>query len=154
MLATLLTISGIAGILFQPALGKAIDALGEKKVLMAEAVLLVGVCGGYGFGRALFAPHTALIVASCCFVADQLLMSVNMARSTYLKKIIVRPNLTPTLTMAVSLDHVFSIGIALIGGIIWARWGYTTVFACGAGIALINFVSALFIKLPSRAPLP
>ncbi|HEX7510957.1 MAG TPA: MFS transporter, partial [Chitinivibrionales bacterium] len=151
IIATLLTISGISGILFQPMLGKAIDVLGEKKVLMAEAILLIFVCGGYGFGRTLFSQHAALVIAGCCFVADQLLMSVNMARSTYLKKIVTRPeHLTPTLTMAVSVDHVFSIGIALLGGFVWARFGYRTVFLGGAVIALINFVSALFIKIPPR----
>jgi hypothetical protein len=60
-----------------------------------------------------WSPHTAFIIACVCFVADQLLMSVNMARSTYLKKIAVhQSHITPTLTMAITLDHVFSITIA------------------------------------------
>ncbi len=41
MLATLLTIGGICGVAFQPLLGKAIDKLGEKTVLITEAVLLI-----------------------------------------------------------------------------------------------------------------
>jgi hypothetical protein len=50
--------------------------------------------------------------------------------------------------MSVSIDHIFSITIALVGGIIWAKWGYQMVFALGAGIALINLVSAQFIRIP------
>jgi len=149
MLATLLTISGIFGIVFQPALGKAIDTLGEKKVLIMEAVLLIFVCVGYGFSRDLFSAPVALVLASACYVVDQLLMSVNMARSTYLKKIAVHPDhITPTLTMSVSIDHVFSIGIALTGGLLWAKWGYQTVFVFGGLIACVNLVSAFFIKIP------
>ncbi len=148
-IATLLTIAGIIGILFQPLLGAAIDRYGERFVLSCEALLLIVVCAGYAFAGQLFTERTALIVACICFVADQLLMSVNMARSTYLKKIAAHPShITPTLTLSVSLDHAFSITIALLGGIIWAKWGYRTVFMCGAGIALVNLVSARFIRIP------
>ena len=155
MLAMLLTVAGIAGILFQPLLGWAIDKFGEKKVLALEAACLVFVCAGYGFSRNLFSERMAFIIASICFVADQLLMSVNMARSTYLKKIAVHPDhVTPTLTMSVSLDHVFSITIALLGGVIWSKWGYQMVFVLGAGIALVNFVSVQFIHLPEANAKP
>lgn len=149
ILATLLTIAGIAGIAFQPLLGKSIDVFGERAVLIAEALLLIVVCSGYGFGRTLFSESTAFLIACCCFVADQLLMSVNMARSTYLKKIAGHPDhITPTLTMSVSIDHMFSIGVALMGGLIWSAWGYQAVFLCGGGIAVVNLVSALFVKAP------
>jgi predicted MFS family arabinose efflux permease len=148
-IATLLTVAGISGIVFQPILGKTIDTYGEKLVLAAEAFLLIFVCFGYGFSKSLFSEHNAFIIACICFVADQLLMSVNMARSTYLKKIAVKKeHITPTLTMAVSLDHIFSISIALAGGVIWAKWGYQMVFLAGAGIAAVNLISAFFIKLP------
>lgn len=151
MLATLLTISGICGIVFQPALGRAIDTLGEKKIFIMEALMLILVCAGYGFSRDLFSAPVALIVASACYVADQLLMSVNMARSTYLKKIAVHPDhITPTLTMSVSMDHLFSICIALTGGILWAKWGYQTVFIFGSCIAVANLVSAFFVTIPVK----
>ena len=152
MLATLLTVSGIAGVVFQPLLGRAVDGLGEKTVLSLEAVSLIFVCAGYGFSRSLFSKRTAFFVAAACFVADQLLMSVNMARSTYLHKIALqRDHVTPTLTMAVSLDHIFSITVALVGGVIWAKFGYQMVFMFGAGIAVVNFVSAQFIRIPLKA---
>jgi predicted MFS family arabinose efflux permease len=149
MLATLLTIAGISGILFQPILGRAIDSWGERTVLALEAFFLIFVCLGYGLSKNAFSPHTAFLVACVCFIADQLLMSVNMARATYLKKIAVHPShITPTLTMSITLDHIFSISIALLGGFVWAKWGYQTVFLCGAGIAVVNLVSAMFIRIP------
>jgi predicted MFS family arabinose efflux permease len=151
LIATLLTIAGIIGIFFQPLLGRAIDHLGERFVLCGEAFLLIFVCAGYGLAGKLFSETPALIVACACFITDQLLMSVNMARSTYLKKIAEHPShITPTLTLAVSLDHVFSIAIALLGGVVWAKWGYRTVFMCGSGIALVNLVSASFITTPQH----
>jgi predicted MFS family arabinose efflux permease len=150
ILATLLTVSGAAGILFQPILGRAIDRLGEKIILTCEALMLIVVCAGYGFGKTFFDERTAFLIASICFVMDQLLFSVNIARSTYFRKIAVKPeHVTPTLTMSVSLDHIFSVGIALTGGVMWAKWGYQTVFIAGAFIALINLISVQFIKIPA-----
>src|SRR5512138_143614 len=51
MVATLLTIGGVIGIVFKPLLGRMIDRLGEKVILAGEAVVLILVCAGYGFGK-------------------------------------------------------------------------------------------------------
>jgi predicted MFS family arabinose efflux permease len=148
-MATLVTIGGIIGILFQPFLGWAIDRLGERIVLAAEAVLLVVVCFGYGFARSLFPEGTAFLLICGFYLMDQMLLSVNMARSTYMKKIAIRPeDLQPALTASVTLDHLFSIGVALLGGVIWNAFGYQYVFLLGVAIAALNFVAALRIRLP------
>lgn len=152
--AMLLTVGGAAGIVFQPLLGRLVDTLGERKILASEAVVLVFVCLGYGFARTLFAPKTAFLVAAGCYVADQLLMSVSMARATYLKKIAPSPDqIAPALSMGTTIDHFFSAGIALLAGVIWTRWGYQYVFLCGAGIAVVNFFSTLRIRIPKTAEL-
>jgi len=147
VLATLLAVGGVIGIFFKPMLGKAIDRLGERFILTSEAVMLVFVCIGYGFAREIFTETAAMFIAFTCYILDQLLMSVGMARATYLQKIAVKPeDVTQTLTMGVSIDHIFSIGIAVSGGFIWLKLGYQYVFLLGAIIAVINFFSALRIK--------
>jgi predicted MFS family arabinose efflux permease len=149
-LATLLTIGGIIGILFQPLLGWAIDHLGERFVLAAEAVMLVVVCLGYGFSRSLFSESTAFFMICFFYLLDQMLFSVNMARATYMKKIALKPeDIQPALTASVTLDHLFSIVIALLGGVIWNAFGFQYVFLMGVFIALANFVAALQIRLPA-----
>ncbi len=154
-IATLLTIGGIIGIFFNPLLGHAIDKYGEKAIIAGEAVALIFVCIGYGFARKLFPMGIALLVASSCYVIDQLLMSVSMARATYLKKIAVDPaEVTSTLTAGVSLDHLFSITIALTGGIIWKLVGYEYIFLLGGCIALLNLVVALKIKALPESEIP
>ncbi len=148
-IATLLTIGGVIGIFFQPLLGWSIDRFGERLVLAAEALLLIVVCAGYGFSRSLFAPHIAFLIACGCFLLDQMLMSVNMARSTYMRKIAKDPShVQPSLTLATSMDHVFSISIALVAGTVWSAFGYQYVFLMGAVIAVANLFAALRIKLP------
>ena len=147
MLAKLMTLGGIIGILFQPVLGRAIDTLGERIILISEAVLLVFVCLGYGFAKFLFPESAAFIIVCICFLLDQMLMSVNMARSTYMKKIALDPShVQPALTGSVTIDHIFSISIALLGGLIWSALGFQYVFIMGSIIALINFFVALQVK--------
>nr|HPO46220.1 MFS transporter [Spirochaetota bacterium] len=91
----------------------------------------------------------ALYIICACYVVDQLLMSVGMARATYIKKIALDPaDVSQTLTMGVSIDHFFSIGIALVSGWIWLTLGYQYVFLLGAGIALVNFFSASRVRTP------
>jgi len=147
ILATLLTIGGVIGIFFKPMLGKAIDKLGERFILTAEAAILVFVCLVYDFSKSIFSETTAMFIVFACYILDQMLIAVSMARATYLQKIAVRPeDVTQTLTMGVSIDHIFSIFLAVFGGFIWIKWGYQYVFLLGAIIAVINFFSALQIK--------
>lgn len=152
ILATLMTIGGIIGILFQPLLGWLIDRFGERLVLASEAVLLVFVCFGYGFARSLLPEGVAFLVVCVCFLLDQMLMSVSMARSTYMKKIALDPaDIQPALTAGVTIDHVFSISIALLGGVIWNAFGFQYVFLLGTLIATINFFVAMQVRLPQQA---
>jgi len=149
VLATLITIGGVIGIIFQPMLGRAIDRFGERVILMAEALLLVFVCLGYGFSRSILPENIAFIITCICYLLDQVLMSVSMARSTYIKKIALKPeDIQPALSASISIDHVFSIGIALLGGVIWNEFGFEYVFLLGMIIAVVNFFMAKRIKLP------
>ncbi len=148
MIARLLTIGGVVGILIQPLVGKMIDTRGERFALSLEAVLLALVCSGYVLAKGHFSPGVALVVVSACFLLDQTLMSFNIARSTYMKKIAVdASHIGPTLTMAVSIDHVFSIGIALLGGLLWRRFGYEAVFGAGIVLSVGNWLAARRIRL-------
>ncbi len=154
-IATLMVIGGVIGILFQPILGKAIDRYGEKLVMQVEAVLLVVVCLGYGFSKFLFPPNTAFLMVCGFYLLDQMLMSVNMARSMYMKKIAVKEeDVQASLTAGVTIDHVFSLAIALVGGIIWSVYGFQYVFLLGIVIAILDFIAASFIRVPSQHATP
>jgi MFS family permease len=151
IMATLFTIGGVIGILFQPLLGWAIDKFGERFVLASEAVILVFVCVGYGFAKFVFPTGTAFLVVCACFLIDQMIFSVSMARATYMKKIAIQPDhIQPALTAAVTIDHVFSITAALVGGVIWNAFGFQYVFLLGMVIAVINFFTALRVRLPHK----
>jgi len=151
-IATLVTIGGVIGILFQPFLGRAIDRYGERLILSAEAVALIFVCLGYGFSRSIFPEKVAFIIVCICYLLDQMLFSVSMARSTYMKKIALDPaDIQPALSASISIDHVFSISVALLGGVIWNNFGFQYVFLLGMLIAVVNFFVARRIVIPQSS---
>jgi predicted MFS family arabinose efflux permease len=156
MIARLLTIGGAVGIAIQPMVGHMIDRKGERFALSLEAVLLVFVCAGYALARDHVPPSAAFLIVAICFLLDQTLMSFNIARSTYMKKIAIDPShITPTLTMAVTIDHIFSISIALLGGVLWRAFGYQSVFFAGIAIAVISWFVTQRMKRPAvKQPRP
>jgi predicted MFS family arabinose efflux permease len=150
-MATLMTIGGVIGILFQPFLGRMIDRLGERIILATEAVLLVVVCIGYGFSKFWLPENIAFFAVCVFFLLDQMLFSVGMARSMYMKKIALQPaDVQPALTAGLAIDHIFSISVALIGGVIWDTFGFQYVFMLGVLIAVINFFTALKVRTPKQ----
>lgn len=141
--AALALVGNVAGVFIKPLIGRAIDRFGEKRVISVESVMLVFVCLGYGFAEKLGLGQYALYLVFFCYMMDQLLYAVKMSHSTYLYKIVDTPDdLTPTLAMGVSIDHVFSMIIPVFGGLLWAKAGYEYVFMAAAVVALVNFVAA------------
>jgi MFS family permease len=144
-------IAGLS-IFFKPFVGYLIDKLGERFVLAGEAVFLIFVCLGYALSKSLLEGigkgELAIYFIFACFVLDQMLMAAGMARATYLKKIAVVPeDVSPTLAMGTTMDHVLSMLVPWVGGFIWARFGYEYVFLMGAVIAVINLLATSRIKI-------
>lgn len=70
-----------------------------------------------------------------------------MARATYLKKIALSAEeVSPTLSMGISLDHMVSMFVPWLGGFIWTVLGYEYVFICGAAIAALNLLLTTRMK--------
>ncbi len=148
IIAKLWVASSILGIVFRPALGWLIDKFGERPILVADAMVLTIVCLGYGFGPGLSLGPWGLRIAYACFVIDQMLFAVGMARTSYLKRIAVREeDLTPTLSLGVSIDHAVSMSLPIVGGLMWAAYGYPVVFGMAALISFINMFVCNFARV-------
>lgn len=144
-LSLLSIIGSLIGVFFMPALGKWLDKFGVKKLLYWDAwsYILVYVvygllCVGFVEG---FLPKEGigLILAYGIFVADRMSTQMGMIRTIYLKKIAVKDSdITPTLSLGQSLDHVVSIAVAFLGGLLWSTLGPQYVFFITALLSLIN----------------
>lgn len=146
-IANLMIIGSIIGIFLQPYVGKVIDRYGERLVLTFEAFVFIFVCLLYGFSPDLFSKEVAVMIISVCYILDQTLMSLGIARATYIKKIAEsKEDISNTLSLGLSIDHIFAITVAMLGGFIWYKYSYKVVFIMGAVISLVNFFSARLIK--------
>lgn len=145
----------VLSIFFRPFIGYLIDRAGERFVLGGEAVMLFFVCLGYAYAEDILPLRAAIVVVSICYVLDQVLNAVAMARATYLKKIAVVPeDVSPTLSAGISIDHIVSMFLPALGGFVWytsGTGGYKYVFLGGALIALINFFSTRLINTDVKA---
>ncbi|MCK4283794.1 MAG: MFS transporter [Candidatus Brocadiae bacterium] len=144
--AKLRIVATVLTVLLVPWVGRLVDRIGVRVVLMADAVLLLCVCLAYGFAQDTFPASAALLVVCGAFVVDQLLFPVQMARTVYLFRIAEsRRDITATLGLGVTIDHAVSIPIAMLGGRLWGAMGYRSVFVAAAGIAVITFVACSLI---------
>jgi hypothetical protein len=144
-------IVAVIGIFVKPWIGHLIDKVGERFVLSAEAFLFFFTCLGYAFAENLLRPSRAIFFIYVCYVVDFTLDSVYMARTTYMKKIALKPeDVSPSLSLGTSIDHIVTLFLRILGGWAWYKGGpggYRYVFFGGAVIALLNFISSRMIDI-------
>ena len=139
--AVLGVIISLVSIMTRKIVGNTIDIKGERFILSLEAILLFAICLGYAFAADFFNAGIAVVIIAACYIIDNSMSAVEMARSTYVRKIAVDPaDVMPTLSTGTSIDHVVSMSIPFLGGLLWAAFGYQYVFIAAAGIAVINLV--------------
>ena len=142
-------VAGVLGLVFKPLLGRMIDWLGERTILFVDGLVLMAICLGYGFAESLLPRETAIYLLYGCFIFDNLMFAVGMARHTYVSKIADDPrDITPTFSLGITINHVVSMSVPWLGGLLWMSFGYSKVFIAAAGVALVTAVAALFIKVP------
>lgn len=152
VMAQLWIVASALGIFFHPFLGRLIDRWGERTILTLDSLFLGAVCFGYGASHLLEDRSMILWILYACFVVDNLLFGVGMARATYLTKIAARPeDVSPTLSLGTTLDHAVSMIIPFFGGMVWVKYGHPVVFVCAGGVACLMLVLSRFI--PDRATL-
>jgi len=149
-IAFVMGISALLGLFVKPWFGNMIDRLGERTILMADAVLILLLCSGYAVVPNLFQPGTALFLLYSFFVMDELLFSLAMARTTYLSSIVHDKNdMIPTMGLGGTLDHAVSMIVPLIGGILWVAVAPWAVFAFAGLVAIMTFF--IVRRLPPEA---
>jgi MFS family permease len=131
-----------------PFIGKLIDKVGFKPVMVGDTLLLIIVCLLYGFSHRLFSAKVAFFVVCVNFILDQIISIASMANNVYVRYISSnQEEVTATLSTGISVNHVISIFIALLGGWIWKVMGIEVLFTISAILGLINSVYAATIKL-------
>jgi len=150
-IALLYFIASAIGVLMRPLLGDVIDWAGERIVLSVDEIMLIVVCLVYAFASHVFDTPWDLRVLYAAYVLDHILFALRVARTTYLKKIALDPaDITPTISLGITIDHVVAMSLPVLSGLIWERYGHEYVFLLAAAIALGGFFICLQIKIPAQ----
>ncbi len=148
-IALLYFIASALGVAVRPLLGDVIDWLGERVVLAADELLLLMVCLTYAFSSDIFPQPWDLYVLYAAYIFDCVLFALRVARTTYLQKIADDPaDITPTVSMGITIDHAVAMSLPVLSGYIWDAYGFRWVFILAGAIALVGFFICLRIRVP------
>ncbi|MDA3900621.1 MAG: MFS transporter [Spirochaetes bacterium] len=155
-LSMLYIMGSFAGIFFIPALGRWTDRFGIRNLLFADAISFIGVYLLYGLlvygytSGLISVTGLPLVAIYVLFVIDRMSTQMGMIRVLYLKEIALHTSdITPTLSLGISVDHVVSISSAFLGGIVWVAWGPHYIFFLVAALSLVNLWVAFKVRISS-----
>ena len=141
-------VCSVAGFLLSPVVGRIIDKVGYKAVMVADTLILVVVCFFYGFAHHLFPMKTAFLVCCVNYVLDSVISLASMASNVYVQDLADSPDeVKATISTGLSINHVITIFIALFDGWIWHALGIETLFMLSAGLGLCNSAYAATIRV-------
>jgi MFS family permease len=151
VIALLLAISAACGLVASPLIGKLIDHVGYKAVMVGDTLILIVVCFLYGFSHRIFPVHIAFYVVCANYVLDAIISVASMASNVYVQDIAAnQEEITATISTGISVNHVISIIIALLGGLIWKLVGIELLFSLSASLGLLNSLYAASIKVEKK----
>lgn len=150
-ISLLFAISAISCFFAAPIVGKIIDKLGYKIVMVSDTLILVIVCFFYGFAHHIFPMKVAFIVCCVNYVLDSVISLASMASNVYVQDISDNSEeVKATISTGISVNHMITILIALFGGWIWKTLGIETLFTLSAILGLCNSAYAASIKTKEK----
>ena len=132
------------GWIASPLVGRLIDRIGERPVLVIYFAGLTVFFTGYAL-----VSNVAVLYA--LYVVDSAFFVFAMALTTYVNRIAPPAEHTSTLSMGVAFNHVAAVIMPLVGALLWKHAGYQWVFALGAAAAALSIPAALLLPKHVRA---
>ena len=140
-------VSAVACFFASPIVGRIIDKLGYKIVMITDTLILVIVCFFYGFAHHIFPMKVAFLVCCVNYILDSVISLASMASNLYVQDLADNQDeVKATISTGVSINHVITIFIALFGGWIWHTLGIELLFMLSAALGLCNSAYAATIK--------
>ena len=126
----------VIGYFASPRVGRLIDQVGERRVLVFYYACLSAFFVGYAF-----IPVRGVLYV--LFVVDNAFFVFGTALTTFVGRMAAPSEYTPTLSMGVAMNHVSAVIMPVVGGILWIRLGYQWAFLVGAAAAALSIFVAL-----------
>lgn len=143
-ISLLFLVSNVLSIFSRPLLGKIIDRWGEGKSLTLNYALVSVLFLGYAF-----VGNVKLLYL--VFILDQLLLGFEVAITTHLDKICDPQDISASLAMGGTINHISAVLVPIIGGFLWTAISPAATFMAGLVLCIISLLQAY--RLP-RAGCP
>jgi MFS family permease len=131
-----------------PAMGRLIDRRGERGPLTFYAIGLIVVFVGYATSR-------SVTMLYALFLIDNVLFSFNVGFNTYLHRIVRPGELTPSLSMGVTMNHIAAVTVPICGAWLWQHTSnYETPFWVGVAIACVSLIATRWLPREFDRPDP
>lgn len=151
IISLLFAISAICCFFLAPAVGKIIDKLGYKIVMISDTLILVIVCFFYGFAHHIFPKEVAFVICCVNYILDSIISLASMASNVYVQDISdSQEEVKATISTGISVNHLITILIALFGGWIWQKLGIEVLFIISAVLGLCNSAYAATIETSGK----
>lgn len=136
-----------------PMIGRMLDKLGVRRMLWIEAGyivfsfgmmgLLAGMLAKGGFSAGGWQSWLVFAAYILCVLFEQF----NMVHSFMMRSIALDPGeVTQTLSVGLSVDHVMAITASPIMGLVWEAWGVEYVFYLAAASAVLQLTAAAMTR--------
>ena len=140
--ATLFLVNSLINTYVLQLVGKLVSRLGERLMLSVAFGTLAFVFLGYAY-------VTYLPLLFVLYVIDNILFGFNLAITTYFQKIAVTSEeITSSLSVEQTINHVAAIVVPVIGGTVWQLFGSRAPFLVGVGIVLVSLALTQFMRTP------
>lgn len=147
IVAALMVLNNVINLSLAPHVGRLIDRIGERHVLLFCYLALIPVFIGY-------ATITRPGILYTLYCLDNLFFLGSIGLTTYIHRIADASDVMPTLAMGVSANHAAAVIVPLAGGFIWANFGYQLTFLAGAVIVAVSSLVVLRIRSSGQKPTP
>jgi len=143
-ISLLLMASSIINMIAAPYMGYLIDRVGERTTLAGSYVILTLCCVGFAV------LHDPWVLVGV-LILMKLVVMLGMGLNTYIYRLAPAEELTPTLSAGISVNHISSVAMPIIAGILLPIIHYEGIFWGTAGLIFISVPFALALHMPTAA---
>lgn len=138
-ISLILMASSIVNLFAAPYVGRLVDRVGERATLSTSYAGLALCCLAFALLR-------SPLLLGAIIIVIRLLQIVGMGLNTYVNRIAPREELTPTLSAGISVNHVTSVAMPFLNGLLLPLIGYNGVFAITGSLLVLSIPFALGLR--------
>ncbi len=142
-ITVLFVINNIINYFLNPAIAKAVNKFGERKVLSLEYLCLIFIFIAYAF-------TTSPLVGAILYILDNVLYGFAMGIRTFFQKIADKKDIAPSMAVGFTINHIAAVAVPVLAGIAWMQ-DYRIVFLSAAVLSAFSLILVQFIDRELKA---